>query len=138
MKTRGFTLIELLVVIAIIGLLATIAVVSLNTARSKSKNTKIVADIKQVQNALELFYSDNMSYPSSVTFGGTTNIATNSVTYMQPAPKSPAATEYVYVGKGTWPNVASYTIKYVFDGSYVTPSGLSTTSATATPGVLGI
>ena len=85
-----------------------------------------------------MFYADNMSYPTSVTFGGTTNIATNGVTYMQPAPKSPSNVEYAYAPLGSWPNVASYTIKYVFDGSYVTPSGLSTTSATATPNGLGI
>ena len=60
---KGFTLIELLVVIAIIGLLSTLAVVSLNNARQKSRDAKRVADIKSVQTALELRYVDVENYP---------------------------------------------------------------------------
>ncbi len=63
-KLKGFTLIELLVVIAIIGVLSTLAVVSLNSARQKARDAKRVADVKQIQTALELFYNDNNSYPT--------------------------------------------------------------------------
>ena len=63
-NTKGFTLIELLVVIAIIGLLSTLAVVALNSARTKSRDAKRVSDIKQVQTALELYYADNNAYPT--------------------------------------------------------------------------
>ena len=52
----GFTLIELLVVIAIIGVLASIVLASLNTARAKSRDAKRVADLRQVQLALELYF----------------------------------------------------------------------------------
>lgn len=52
---RGFTLIELLVVIAIIGILASIVLASLNTARRKSRDARRIADIKQIQLALELY-----------------------------------------------------------------------------------
>ena len=58
LRQKGFTLIELLVVIAIIGLLSTLAVVALNSARAKARDAKRVADIKQVQTALELFFND--------------------------------------------------------------------------------
>jgi len=60
---KGFTLIELLVVIAIIGLLSTLAVVALNSARQKSRDSKRVADVKQVQTALELYFADLNGYP---------------------------------------------------------------------------
>jgi prepilin-type N-terminal cleavage/methylation domain-containing protein len=60
---RGFTLIELLVVISIIGLLSTLAVVSLNNARAKSRDAKRLADVKQIMTALEMFYNDCNSYP---------------------------------------------------------------------------
>ena len=52
----GFTLIELLVVIAIIGLLATIVMVSLNTARGKARDARRMGDIKQMMLALEMYY----------------------------------------------------------------------------------
>ena len=60
---KGFTLIELLVVIAIIGILSTLAVVALNSARQRSRDAKRVADIKQIQTALELGFSDTSGYP---------------------------------------------------------------------------
>jgi len=63
-KHRAFTLIELLVVIAIIGILATIATISLGSIRSEARDSKRVADIKQVQTALEMFYNDNNRYPT--------------------------------------------------------------------------
>src|SRR3989344_4520400 len=62
-KRKGFTLIELLVVIGIIALLSTLAVVALNNARLKARDAKRVADIKQTQTALELYYQENTSYP---------------------------------------------------------------------------
>jgi prepilin-type N-terminal cleavage/methylation domain-containing protein len=56
---KGFTLIELLVVIAIIGLLSTLAVVSLNSARGKARDARRISDVKTIQTALELYKSDN-------------------------------------------------------------------------------
>ena len=62
---KGFTLIELLVVIAIIGLLSTLAVVSLSSAREKARNAKRMSDLKQVSTAMELYSSDDATglYP---------------------------------------------------------------------------
>ncbi|MDP2586962.1 MAG: type II secretion system protein [Candidatus Komeilibacteria bacterium] len=56
---KGFTLIELLVVIAIIGLLSTLAVVSLNNARSKARDARRTSDLKTIQSALELYKGDS-------------------------------------------------------------------------------
>lgn len=60
----GFTLIELLVVIAIIGLLSSVILASLNTARAKSRDARRVADMKQIQTALEVYYDAVGSYPN--------------------------------------------------------------------------
>jgi len=68
-KKKGFTLVELLVVIAIIGILAAIGVTALSGARSKARDAKRVADLKQIQSALELYYTDNASYPIGMADG---------------------------------------------------------------------
>ena len=71
MNKKGFTLIELLVVIAIIGLLSTLAVVALGNARQKARDSRRLSDLKQLQTALELYYTDNTAYPagSAITLG---------------------------------------------------------------------
>ena len=84
---KAFTLIELLVVIAIIGILATLAVVSLQNARKNARDAKRMADVKQIQTALELYFNDNSSYP--LTSQLSTTIATGGVTYMSSVPKAP-------------------------------------------------
>lgn len=66
-QRKGFTLLELLIVIAVIGLLSTVAVVALNQARAKGRNTKRVGDIKAVHTALELYYAENKAYPAMAT-----------------------------------------------------------------------
>ncbi|MBY0472804.1 type II secretion system GspH family protein [Patescibacteria group bacterium] len=68
-SSRGFTLIELLVVISIIGLLASIVLTSLSSARAKARDAGRMATLRQLQNALELYASSNNGlYP--VTFSG--------------------------------------------------------------------
>jgi general secretion pathway protein G len=61
----GFTLIELMVVILIIGLLATIVVQNLRSATDKAKRVKAQADISQLKSALDRYYLDAGSYPTS-------------------------------------------------------------------------
>ena len=71
-KVAGFTLVELLVVIAIIGVLATIAVTGLSGARQKARDTKRIADVRQIFISLELHNNDYNGYPvelSPVTLG---------------------------------------------------------------------
>ncbi|MBI4117530.1 MAG: type II secretion system protein [Parcubacteria group bacterium] len=62
-KTKGFTLVELLVVVSIIGLLSTLAVVALGSARVKARDVRRANDVRQIMNALELYYNENGKYP---------------------------------------------------------------------------
>jgi len=98
---KAFTLIELLVVIAIIGILTALAVVSLQNSRRSARDAKRIADVKQIQIALELYYQDNSSYPPTLSPGDT--LATNSITYMETIPYPPtiidgdcSTTSYTY------------------------------------------
>jgi type II secretion system protein G len=67
---KGFTLVELLVVIAIVGVLASVVLSSLNSARAKSRDAKRLMDLRQLQNALEMYYTDNGSYPYNGSWWG--------------------------------------------------------------------
>jgi len=60
LSAKGFTLVELLVVISIIGILSSLAIVSLNSARFKARDAQRLADFKQLYTALALYY-DNSS-----------------------------------------------------------------------------
>src|SRR3989338_8169379 len=63
---KGFTLIELLVVIAIIGILSSVVLASLNSARKKSRDATRVANINQIKLALELEFDKAKAYPADL------------------------------------------------------------------------
>ncbi len=69
-KHKGFTLIELLVVISIIGILSSIVVVSMGSAKGKARDARRQSDMRQIGTACELFYTDGSVYPTSETYGG--------------------------------------------------------------------
>lgn len=68
-KIKGFTLIELLVVISIIGILATLVVANLNSARSRARDAQRKSDIKNLQTALRLYFNDEGNFPASNSSG---------------------------------------------------------------------
>ncbi|HLD31648.1 MAG TPA: type II secretion system protein [Patescibacteria group bacterium] len=125
MNKKGFTLIELLVVIAIIGLLSTLAVVALGSAREKSRDAKRLSDLKQVQTALELYYTDNSSYPTaaSSTVIGTGSYACLNASgwaeagcadaFMGQVPTDPGSSDYAY----TSADGTTYTLTATLEGT---------------------
>ena len=62
----GFTLIELLVVIAIIGILSSVVLASLNTARNKGMNAAVKLNIANLRTQADIFYSDNFQSYSNL------------------------------------------------------------------------
>src|SRR5690349_12913358 len=61
-QNKGFTLIELLVVIAIIGILSSVVLASLNTARNKGNDAKVKAQLSGLRAAAEIYYDTNSGY----------------------------------------------------------------------------
>ncbi len=64
---KGFTLIELLVVIAIIGILSSIVLASLSSARNKGTDAAVKADLSNMRAQAEIYYSNVNSYGTSTT-----------------------------------------------------------------------
>ena len=67
--SKGFTLMELLVVIAIIGILASVVLVSLNSARGRGKDSRVMSDLEQLRIQIESDYSGG-NYNNSFVFTG--------------------------------------------------------------------
>lgn len=71
--SKGFTLIELLVVIAIIGILSSVVLASLSTAKNKANDAKRMTDLHAIQTALEMYAADNNAYPVTNTWSSRCN-----------------------------------------------------------------
>jgi len=114
-SNKAFTLIELLVVIAIIGILSSVVLASLNTARAKGRDARRVSDIKQIQLALELYADQNFGkYPTTLCTG-TGCIAP---TYISTLPTDPSAgASYKYAALGTGTNCTGYHLGAVLEQS---------------------
>ncbi|MBU3965198.1 prepilin-type N-terminal cleavage/methylation domain-containing protein [Patescibacteria group bacterium] len=107
---RGFTLIELLVVISIIGVLSSVVLVSVNSARMKARDTKKQADFKNIQTALYMFYIEYGSMPNNYnpgsgacegqTFYDQSMQELVSAGFLGAIPRSPGAGGYCYYNYG--------------------------------------
>lgn len=87
---KGFTLIELLVVIAIIGILSTIVIASLGDARAKGRDAKRIADLKNIELSLKLYFADNSArYPGTLD-----DLVTEG--YLSVVPRDPSGDDYFY------------------------------------------
>jgi len=136
-NNRGFTLVELLVAVGIIGVLASISIVSVGSIRSKARDARRLADVKQVQNALELVFNDYEKYPVQATEGTYKLICNGEVadacttdpdkTYMaMPVNPMPNGTAYKYK------SADGLTYSFVFTLENTT-NGLAAGAHTASP-----
>lgn len=90
-KNKGFTLVELLVVIAIIGVLATLVLLQLGTARARARDTKRITDVNQIRTAIEQYFEDNNGqYPDAGSW------ETDIRKYLTNVPKDPLDTTKSY------------------------------------------
>ncbi|HRY62548.1 MAG TPA: type II secretion system protein [Candidatus Paceibacterota bacterium] len=105
-RKKGFTLIELLVVIAIIGMLAATVLVSLGTARAKGRDAKRIADLKNIELAIQLFSDSNKGAVPAT-------ISALTPTYLAKEPKDPNTdASYAYTPCNPVAGNASKFMKY--------------------------
>lgn len=125
----GFTLVELLVVVSLIGVLSTLVIANLNSARERARDAERKSDLRNIQTALRLYYNDAGRYPagtSTMTACGTGTSPSacsygsvwdrSGTTYMNILPKDPLSPTQDYV----------YT--YIDDDNYVLRSCLENKS----------
>lgn len=111
-KQKAFTLIELMIVLAIIGFLASILLLALSQSRLKARDGKRQEDIKNLIKGMELYFSENNTYPRyssadtpadlvTALNGSTPPVAPN---YIDHVPADPLGTAVVYPYLYIWGN----------------------------------
>lgn len=94
-KSGGFTLLELLVVISVIAILITLGITSYSTAQMKARDAKRKGDLRDIQQALEQYYSVcNNIYPSVQANFTSINCSSPAISIMPVVPKDPRTTPY--------------------------------------------
>lgn len=92
-KNYGFTLVELLVVISIISILAAAGTVSFNIAQVRARDSQRKADLKTIQQSLELYYGSQPAAAYPTTAQGLSTLSPN---YLKVIPQDPKSSNLPY------------------------------------------
>lgn len=112
-KPRGFTLIELLIAIGIIGILSAFLLANFIGVRQRARDGVRKSDLRQIQSALELYRSDQATYPNSLPSCGNQLVVGGTV-YMQKTPCDPSTSIGYYY---SMPASSAYCIRTCLENS---------------------
>lgn len=124
---KSFTLIEILVVATIIALLTTVASVVYSQFTKQSRDARRKADLESIRAAVEIYRSNENTYPTTLTFGGDLcdPNGCSVATYMSSIPNDPKAPKIYYYTGAT----SDYTL-----GAYLETGGTTACVASACGG----
>lgn len=94
LNKKGFTLVELLVTISIIAILSAVGLIIFNNVQKTARDSKKVADIREIQKALEVYFIKSSQYPASLN-----DISNNTYFTQGVVPKDPQNKDYIYTGR---------------------------------------
>ncbi len=116
----GFTLIELLIVIVIMGILVVIVVGLVGrSAQMKARDAQRKADIREIQTALEQYFTDNSQYPAALS-----DLTGGTPPYLTAVPTDPSSgAGYTYTPTGTPP--ITYTLSATLENQNDKGPGVS-------------
>ena len=93
LENRGFTMIEILVSATIIAVLSTIGVTGYQAVARGGRDALRKSDLEQIRSALEIYKSENSSYPTATSCG----VDNLSPDYINPYPEDPRGYSYCYI-----------------------------------------
>jgi len=103
-RNRGMTLIEIMVVITILGLIAAAVGVAVIPQLNQARIDRAKLDIRNIQNAMKLYYTKKGSYPDTAT--GLRGLV--EMQALESIPRDPWNNEYTYLKEGNNPVITSY------------------------------
>ena len=121
-RRKGFSIIELIVVIAVIGILATIIIILVSSARTRGRDARRERDAHEIRTALGLYASDHDDYPTSnnpypITITGQDDISqalvsSKNISVMPTDPNGQPPNVYTYTAEN---NGNSYVFRYCYE-----------------------
>ena len=128
-SAKGFTLIEILIVVSIIGVLSSLTLLGLGSFRASGRDVKRVTDLRQITNALELYYAKTGNYPATLE-----NLVPSVIAKLPVDPISPT-TDYKYgkcgdSGYAVQATLEEYNKKILNEGAPANSCGLPCDAAT--------
>lgn len=101
---KGFSLIEVMIVISLIAILSTFSLSNYSQVQKQTRDSRRKTDLASVKSSLELYYSVNNKYPTSLTFGTTTAWSDTNGVYMKIVPGDPQSANPQYCFVSVSPN----------------------------------